>query len=114
MLTLIFHHTRLIKIHKEDARIRPVISRKNAPNYNVAKCLTYILESYVSLPHCCTVKNINNIITNLKNIENSEISRLVSLMNNTKFSFTNSLTNDSIKHESVEFCHVKSRKDDDT
>ena len=123
-LNWILHHTRLITTHKSDARIRPVISRKNAPNYNVAKCLTRTLESYVSLPDCCTyhyltavlLKNILNIITDLIEIENNEISRLSSLhIQNThtnklknigKFSFTNNLINYCIKHEPVEICHV--------
>ena len=36
-------HTGLIKIHKEDTRIRPVINWKNEPNYKVAECLICIL-----------------------------------------------------------------------
>jgi hypothetical protein len=109
-------HTGLIKIHKEDTRFRLVINWKNAPNYNVAKCFTNILESCLSLPYCFTVKNIPNIFTDLKEIENNKISRLPSLhiqnthinklMNITKFSFTNNLTEDCIKRETVEFCRV--------
>jgi hypothetical protein len=115
-LSLIFHHTRVIKIHKEDPRIRPVINWKNAPNYNVAISLTCILESYVSLLPSFIVQNIPNLITDLKETEIHEISRLASLhtqntyinklMNITKFSFTNNLTNCCIKHESVELCRV--------
>ena len=106
----------LIKIYKEDARIRPVINWTNAPNYNVAKCSTYILESYVTLSYFFKVKNIPNIITDLKEIEIYEISGLASLhirnthtnklMSITKFSFTNNLTEDCIKHETVKLCPV--------
>jgi hypothetical protein len=40
----------LIKIHKQEAPIRPVVNWTNAPAYKVAKLLTKTLQAHIPLP----------------------------------------------------------------
>jgi hypothetical protein len=51
------NHNRLIKIHKPEAPIRPVVKWKNTPAYKAAKTLTRNLLTYIPLPYCFNVKN---------------------------------------------------------
>jgi len=40
----------LVKLHKEDIPIRPIINWRNAPGYKLAKMLAGKLTSYIPLP----------------------------------------------------------------
>jgi hypothetical protein len=58
----------MIKIHKADAPIRPVINWRNAPAYKLAKMLTKKFQTYISLPYTFNVKNSIHLIEDLRNI----------------------------------------------
>ena len=58
----------MIKIHKADAPIRPVINWRNAPAYKLAKMLTKKLQTYIPLPYTFNVKNSVHFIEDLSNI----------------------------------------------
>ena len=47
----------LVKVHKNDYPIRPVINWKNAPACKIAKMLTKKLLIYIPLPYTYNVKN---------------------------------------------------------
>ena len=49
--------TGLVKVHKEDYPIRPVINWKNAPAYKFAKMLTKKLLTYIPLPYTYNVNH---------------------------------------------------------
>lgn len=66
------------KIHKKDTPIRPVINYIPAPAYKLAKHLTTILKEILDLPYTYTIRNTNELITKLQNINITEHSRLVS------------------------------------
>lgn len=55
----------LIKIHKEDCPIWPIVNRKNAPAYKQAKMLSKKLKLYISI---FNVKNTVHLINNLMEI----------------------------------------------
>ena len=69
----------LVKIHKDDYPIRPVINWKNAPAYKFAKVLTKKLLRYISLPYTYNFKNTNHLINDLKEIPCNQNLRLASL-----------------------------------
>jgi hypothetical protein len=50
--------TGLVKLHKNDTPIRPVINWKNAPGYKLAKMLARKLTSYIPLPFTYNVTNM--------------------------------------------------------
>jgi len=58
----------LVKVHKDDYPIRPVINWKNAPACKIAKMLTKKLLIYIPLPYTHNVKNITHLINDLKEI----------------------------------------------
>jgi hypothetical protein len=77
----------LVKIHKADAPIRPVINWKYAPAYKVAKMLAKKLQVYIPLPYTFNVKNTTHLIEELKKIPFSHNLRWAS------FDITNMYTN---------------------
>jgi hypothetical protein len=58
----------LIKIHKPEQPIRPVVNRRNAPTRKLAKFLPDILKRHITLPNAYNVKN-TQLIMDLKLIE---------------------------------------------
>lgn len=58
----------LIKIHKEDTPIRPVINSINAPSYKLAKMFAKKLETYRPLTDIYNVKNSIQLIEELGDI----------------------------------------------
>jgi hypothetical protein len=68
----------LIKIHKENAPIRPVINWRNAPAYKVAKMLTIKLQTHIPLPYTFNVKNSVHLIEDLSNITYNSNLQIVS------------------------------------
>ena len=47
----------LIKIHKEDSPIRPIVNWKNSPAYKLARSLVKKLQTHVPLPYAFNIKN---------------------------------------------------------
>jgi hypothetical protein len=47
----------LIKIHKPEQPIRPVVNWRNAPTHKLAKFLSGILKQHITLPNAYNVKN---------------------------------------------------------
>jgi hypothetical protein len=57
----------LIKVHKEDTPIRPIVNFRNAPTYNLAKMLANTLMKYIPLP---SVYNVQDSVQLMKGLEN--------------------------------------------
>jgi hypothetical protein len=68
----------LIKIHKENAPIRPIINWRNASVYKVTKMLTKKLQIHIPLPYTFNVKNSVHLIEELSNITYSSNLQLAS------------------------------------
>jgi len=58
----------LIKIHKEDSPIGPIVNWKNAPAYKLAKSLSKILSIYIPLPYNFNIKNTAQLMNDLQEI----------------------------------------------
>jgi hypothetical protein len=58
----------LVKIHKTEAPIRPIVNWENSPAYKVAKMLTSKLHTYTPLPYTYNIKNSAHLISDLKEI----------------------------------------------
>jgi hypothetical protein len=58
----------LIKIHKTDTPIRPIVNWNNAPTYKLTKYLVKTLQTYAPLPFAFNIKNTVQLISDLKNI----------------------------------------------
>jgi len=56
----------LIKLHKPDQPIRPVVNWKNAPAYRLSKLFTEKIHRLTPLPSAFNVKNTQGLIQNLK------------------------------------------------
>jgi len=77
----------LIKIHKAEAPIRPIINWENAPAYKIAKTLAKILNIHIPL-HCAyNVKSFTQLINDMQVIKYNRNLRLAS------FDVTNMYTN---------------------
>jgi len=55
----------LIKIHKEDSLIRPIVNWKNAPAYGLAKMLSKNPGIYIPLTYTFSVKNTVHLMKDL-------------------------------------------------
>jgi hypothetical protein len=58
----------LIKIHKPNAPIRPIVNWMQAPTYKIAKLLIKKLTQYIPLPNTFNVKNSVHLIHDLAEI----------------------------------------------
>ena len=58
----------LVKVHKEDTPIRPIINWKNAPGYKLTKMLAGKLTSYTPLPFAYNVTNTVQLMNDLTDI----------------------------------------------
>jgi hypothetical protein len=77
----------LLKLHKPDSPIRPVVNWTQAPAYKFAKLLTKKLQQYLPLPYAFNVQNTAQLIKDLEEIPVNDNTRLVS------FDITNMYTN---------------------
>jgi hypothetical protein len=77
----------LIKIHKEDSPIRPIVNWKNSPAFKLARSLVKKLQTHVPLPYPFNIKNTIQLINDLKNIPVDQNLRLAS------FDISNMYTN---------------------
>jgi len=58
----------LLKIHKPDAPIRPVVNWQHAPAYKLAKSLSDRLQQELQLPYTFNVKNSIHLMSEISNI----------------------------------------------
>jgi hypothetical protein len=69
----------LIKTHKENEPIRPVVNNTQAPSYKIAKYLNKRLYDLINLPYTYATKNSCEIAQELNNTEISKQSRMITL-----------------------------------
>ena len=55
----------LIKVHKSDAPIRPIVNWTNAPAYRLAKQLVLFLNTHLPLPYAYNIKNTIHLLNDL-------------------------------------------------
>jgi hypothetical protein len=67
-----------IKLHKQNAPIRPITNWRNAPAYELAKHLTKTLQRHLQLPYTYNVQNSVQLMTELQAIKNNKDMRLCS------------------------------------
>ena len=77
----------LLKLHKPNNPIRPIVNWWNAPAYKVAKFLVNILKSYAALPYAVNVKNMKQLLLDIQQIPFDEELKFAS------FNITNMYTN---------------------
>jgi len=77
----------LVKIHKEDSPIGPIISWKNVPAYKLAKVLVEKHQTYIALLYTFNVKNTTHLIHDLFDIPCDQNLKFAS------FDITNMYTN---------------------
>ena len=68
----------LIKLHKPNQPIRPLINSKTAPNYKIAKHIAKLLKNKIKLNNNYTIKNSYHLTEHLKNIKVNENTKLYS------------------------------------
>ena len=68
----------LLKVHKPDSPIRPVINWTNAAAYKIAKQLVQILDMHLPLPYVYNSKNTIHLLTGLRQIHCNNNLRFVS------------------------------------
>jgi hypothetical protein len=56
----------LIKLHKPDQPIRPIVNWRNAPAYKLSRLLTTKIRQFALLPYAFNVKNSTELIRELK------------------------------------------------
>lgn len=77
----------LIKIHKADSPIWPIINWKEAPAYKIAGMLVKNLETFIPLPYTVNVKNSIQLLNDLRDMPFDKDLQFVS------FDITNMYTN---------------------
>ena len=68
----------LIKLHKPDKPIRPVINFKTAPSYKISKHLTNLLKDKIKLNNKHTIKNTIELTDKLQTIKITDNTKLYS------------------------------------
>jgi hypothetical protein len=99
----------LIKLHKPDQPIRPVVNWRNAPAYKLSQLLTTKIRQFASLPYTFNVRNSTELIRELKQTPITSTSRFASLditnmysnipVKETKQLLDNMLTSNTTHHE---------------
>jgi hypothetical protein len=69
----------LVKLHKTDQPIRPVVNWRNAPAYKLAKLLTQNIQDLTLLPYSFNIKNTMHLIQQLKQTPITPSTRFASL-----------------------------------
>jgi hypothetical protein len=77
----------IIKIHKHEAPVRPIVNWKTAPAYKLEKLLTRMFQTYIPLPYAFNVKNTVQVINDLADILYNQKLKLAS------FDISNMYTN---------------------
>jgi hypothetical protein len=81
----------LVKIHKQNQPIRPVVNWRNAPAYKLSKLFTDKLNHLAPLPNAFNIRNSHDLLHNLENTPITPQHSIVSL------DITNLYTNIPIK-----------------
>jgi len=68
----------LPKIHKAKSPIRLIINRQNAPAYKLAILLSKLLQLHIPLPNVFNVRNLIQLMEDLKDIPINKNTRLAS------------------------------------
>jgi hypothetical protein len=69
----------LIKLHKENLPIRPVVNYKNAPTYNIAKFLAKWLKQNLNLPYKYNINNTTQCAESLMKLNVLPMSKIATL-----------------------------------
>jgi len=69
----------LIKIHKEEKPILPVVNFKNAPSYKLPRMLTDILKTHIPMPNVYDVQNSTQLMNDISQIPFASELKLASL-----------------------------------
>ena len=69
----------LVKVHKEDLPIRPIVNYPSAPPYKLAKMFSEKLKTYIPLPYVYNVQNSIQLMRDLSDIPYSPNLKLASL-----------------------------------
>jgi hypothetical protein len=77
----------MIKLHKPQNPIRPIVNWKGSPSYKLAKFITSKLKEIIQLPNIYNIQNSINLIENLNKLDINEDTRLCS------FNISNMYTN---------------------
>jgi hypothetical protein len=67
-----------VKLHNQNAPIRPIINWKNPPTYGLAKQLSKTLHSYPQLPYTYNIRNSSHLMADLQATEPNKDMRLCS------------------------------------
>lgn len=68
-----------VKMHKDNAPIRPVINHTQAPSHKIARHLNRKLRDLLPLPNTYNVKNSQEIAEKIVNIRINEHMKLITL-----------------------------------
>jgi hypothetical protein len=69
----------LLKIHKDQCPIRPIVNWTNAPAYKLSKLLNHLLKTHIPLPYVYNVKNTPQLMYEINEIPYNSHLRLASL-----------------------------------
>ena len=109
----------LIKVHKEDSPIRPIVNWKNAPAYKLTKMLSKF-AIYIPFPYTFNVNNTVHLMNDLleipydqnltfvsfgitsmySNIGTNELTNIIDLMCNQRY------TKEELKHEVMKISQI--------
>jgi hypothetical protein len=101
----------LIKLHKPDQPVRPVVNWQNAPAYKLAKLFTQKTQSLAPLPYAFNIQSTSHLIQKLKQTRITPTTRFASLdISNIYSNFpvkeTKLILEDILNHNSVDH-HIK-------
>ena len=97
----------LIKIHKPDQPIRPVVNWRKAPAYNLSKMFTKTINQLTPLPYAFNILNTQDLMQNIKDTPMLPHYTLASLditnlYSNIPIIDTKMILNDMLIHEFIE------------
>jgi len=97
----------LIKIHKEDQPIRPVVNWRNAPAYFLSKLFTNKINHLSPLPYAFNIRNAHDLIQNLNDTQMLPHYTFVSLditnlYSNIRVTETKIILTNMLKHQLVD------------
>jgi hypothetical protein len=58
----------LVKVHKQDLPVKPVVNYRSAPSYRLAKMLSEKLMTYIPLPYIYNIQNSVQLMKDLSDI----------------------------------------------
>jgi hypothetical protein len=111
----------LIKIHKTDPLIRPIVNWKEAPAYKLAKMLTKRLGILIPLPYISNIKNSIQLVEDLLSILFDKDLKLISFvienmyipiteLTNIEVMYKQNRLNTEIKYEIIKICNILTKQ----